>query len=317
MKMTRILAPILVAGVLISGLTSVPAIAQSTITMDSDRCSSGLDAFSGFIGGKITLQSAPRRMAGKCQASDVSFSDVKGTVDLDIDRLIWTENSLSGFETRKVPNLIDLKLTGVTIARSPLNKPLWTFLKSQSNLSSGLDLVVKASFSSETKRLDFTRILLGFQGGNKIAASAQVSGVPAQVPTRPELALVGMRLTDLNLGIRGNSTFSADLVKNVLQAADISYNSSIELSDIRARIQQYTDTHITSLTTSDSLSDLKRMIADLPSPKGSVLVRLISDSGLSAVQIVAIALGSDPAPLLAETDLQFSYQPGQMTLPGE
>jgi hypothetical protein len=142
-----------------------------------------------------------------------------------------------------------------------------------------------------------------FPGDNQLDLSAKVSGLDLTSRTQAIAALGTGRLNRLDLTLSMDGFFETYLLMPLGSALLIgSDNPQQRVNDLKAEAAALIDLLPGERVDAASKSALKDLIADLPHPKGKLTVRLDSDAGFGAPNLMQLAIngiGDDPAKTMA------------------
>ena len=282
---------------------SSPVISQSMITLDGDKCGSDLQAFAALSNSRVRPAASARRLLGKCEAQNISISNRATGITLRIEQLKWQSGALSLLAEGQIPATLNLSASGVRVEKIPPNEPFWTFLKQQSTGQGGLELQFGFSFNSSKQSLHLNQARLGFPRGNHVGASAKLRGVRQDIGDNPLLMILALVADDLKLNITGQGQFMEKFIMAVTE------NSLPEfgINGLKKEALKYVNDELKFLLARQDLSDLRRLIKQLPRPSGSVSLGFNAVEGLSAVRIAALLNGAAPDWAREGVTLSFSY----------
>lgn len=303
MFLTRIRAfsPLILCAMAI--FASTPGYSQRLITMDGDKCGSDLQALATLTDSRVIPAAPPRRLLGKCEALNISVSNKSAGITLKIEQLKWQSGALSLLADGQMPTALNLSASGVHVEKIPQNEPVWAFLKQQGSGLGGIDAQLGFSYIVSDESLQINRAWLGFPGGNHVSASAKLHGVSQDLGDNPLLMILALVADDLRLNITGQGQFMESVVlaltKNSLPSSGI--------NGLKKAALKYVNDELKFLLARQDLSDLRRLIKQLPRPSGSVSLGFEAVDGLSAVRIAALLNGAEPDWAREGVTLSFSY----------
>jgi len=305
MKMIAALKPVALIGLL---ALSNPAggFAQNLIKMQNAGCTDGLAALANLVQVKINPATTPRNMVGKCDAQSVTIRSERAKVTIEIDRLKWNRDGLGPLADGKLPDQLKLELHGVQVTSAPEQEPAWAYLASEGAAGRKFDAKLAFAFAPESGTLKITSASLDFHNSNIVKLTAQLRGISATQPKNPELAALTMIVDDLMFTIhsgKGQKNPALALATKILQGKI----PEGDFGGFKARATTYIAKELATVLNAESVTALKKMVSDLPQPKGGMLLHLDAAGGFSALRLGLLAKGNDPAQALEGVSVEIGY----------
>jgi hypothetical protein len=176
-----------------------------------------------------------------------------------------------------------------------------TWLLDHQSARAGIKLDLDATSSDKVWRLNGLKI--DFPGDNQLEMTAGVSGLDLSSRTEAIASLGWARLNALDLSFQMDGFFETYLLMplgSVLLSG--AANPDQRVSQLKAEAVTLIDALPAGSVDAASKSALKDLLADLPNPKGKLGLKVVSDAGFGAPNLMPLVLnglGDDPAKTLA------------------
>ncbi len=291
-------------------LLNTPVTAQSVLRLDGDKCTSGLKTLAARINAQITPDGPPRRVAGKCTASNIRASNTLGGVELNIQQLRWNSTGLTPLETGEIPRQLVMEITGISFRNFPEDDPAWQFLAKYARAGKSFDVEIRTSFRPEERELELHRLELDFGNGNKAVASGDLTNFSPNLLSQSRVLTLAIATSRLDVTVNGNARFGKDIAKLILASIAQDDRPPPGLRGLQSWLRQAATQNFRAILPDRSWQSMNRLIDTVPNPSGSVTLALRPDQPMLLLQLFALSRGGDVKKVLDGAGLTLEYAPG-------
>ncbi len=217
---------------------------------------------------------------------------------------------LRGTATDAAPVTLHFEVKGVRLALKPGDRQVPDWLQAALRLQRG-DLSGAVHHNAAEDRLELQSVRLALSGGSEVRIEARLRG--AALSRR---SFFSGLLTDLRLTWKNDARLTRAAMEAAGQELDEGAGGPAAIDATRAALGGIVEALPQGSLVGPSREELAQLIRDLPQGPGRLVLDLVSQEGIGAVQIGLLALRDDPegpealADLLAGTTLSIDWQPG-------
>lgn len=268
------------------GLTG-PAAAQQ----DPALCTRIVDAVSAATGAEIPAASVTAEGAD-CVLTDLTIPDDGSYgIALTVDRLAWRGSDLAVLEDLLLPAEIDVVVQGLRIRpRTP--DPVFRYLLAAQAGPYGIDATASLRWDSLTNVLRLIALDIDFPGDDALSLTATVTGADLSSHAAMQTSLGNAVLTQMSLDVTMQGLFERYLLiplgQRLLKGSTTPEQS---VAGLKATATDLIAALPDEAAGAESREALTRLVADLPNPRGRVMLSVDAPEGLGARTGLAFAVG--------------------------
>ncbi len=293
-------------------LTSVSGVAaQQVITLNNDVCTRGLKALGDALQADIKTPTPARKIADTCRADNVSL--MAEDVTLEFGNLQWPSGSLIGLGEGEIPETLSLSITRARVTRSPVDGPIWAFLKAQGAGGKRMDAEIGFRYIAEDKELIVQQAKIDFQNGNSLNLRVRISGISADIPENPSVAATAYIVKRIELHLTSGRTSANPVLAAVRDAVENDMKEQ-ELGgqDFKRNLKTLASQELGSVLDAADMGDLKRLINDAPRARDDIKLQMSSADGFVLAQVAKLAVMEPQdrlAAVMKDFEVKFAYGP--------
>jgi hypothetical protein len=282
--------------------------AQQVITLDNDVCTRGLKALGGALQADIKTSTSARKIAGICRAQNVRLT--AGDVELEFGGIQWPAGTLIALETGEIPENLNLSITRARVISSPVDDPIWAFLKAQSAGGKRMDANLGFRYKAEDKELIMQQANIDFQNGNSISLRARIGGINAGIPENPTVAAAAYIVKRVELRLTSGRTSANPVLAAIRDAVEEDLKEK-ELGggDFKRNLKALTTQELGPVLGAADMGDLQRLINDAPRAKDDIKLQVNSADGFVLAKLALMDPQDRLAAVINEFEVKFAYGP--------
>jgi len=307
MNFHKTIAAMIVATLLAAGSQ---ATGQSIIRTDGDRCNNGLQTAVAQFGAKISLDSPPRRIAGKCVASSVLLTNPPAAWAITIEQVRWASGSLAPLADGNIPPQLNMDLSGISVQFPRKNDPVLEIIRQYFGNGNSFDAQVRWTFSGEDKQLELRQLSLDFGNENRLMITAKLTNVSPILLSRPEVLGLASLANELTVSISGDRRFGKEIVAAITASIPENDQPATDNASLKSLLRDAALSALGDVLDSPSQASLNRLIDSIPDPSGSLSLQLLSEPGITLLRLAALIRAGALSKLPDSAGLSLDYQPG-------
>lgn len=217
------------------------------------------------------------------------------------DRIEWSGTDLDRFVTDALPpRSLNLAISGITI-RPDIGDKALNYLNQLQNQGKEIDLSLAVTWDEAARTLSLNRLNLSFPGDDYVHVSALVEGVDLNSLSTIQMSAGSFGLTRMTAEIRSVRLFQ-DYILQPFGFA-LLYNSDdpeTRIEELKTQASDILDGMPSDLLPPASKRALLSLVADMPTPAGTLRLDAAADPGLGMARFLPLAMRRSG---IAPTDL--------------
>ena len=249
------------------------------------------------------LAAAPVTAADGCRL-ETPFVPLE-RMTLKAELLRWSGEGLERFEQDGLPPVsIRVALTGARVVPD-LGDPVMSYIFDLQGTARTSDVFFDAAWDADANSLWIERATVVFPSGDHVRLRATVAGVDLSDQGALMASLQSFAVTSAEADVRSHGLFEQYLLMPLgLALLDRDSDPAMQVADLKTRAIAWIDALPGAVFPEKSRAELKQLVGEMPTPKGTLSIEMTADPGLGPVRgmdLVA-ALEQDPAALWSHAE---------------
>jgi hypothetical protein len=249
------------------------------------------------LGATVAGSPGVSEIQGWCRVGPLEIR-TEGTYSPDylIRSFDWQGDGVQGFlDMSVVPRSIALRIDDLRIAvKTP--DPLMTYLLRVQSAKGGIDADVSLAWDQGARVLTLSNLALDFPGDNAVVLSAAARNVDLSSSGAVEMSATGFAVNRMRLIVTSNGLFESYFAMP-LGSALLSEEADPEaqIREIKAAVQAVIGKLPAATFPAPTKAALSDLLAEMPTPAGTLTLEMTSDAGIGPAQLAVYALTGVPA----------------------